>query len=119
MALSNKKLHERRTRRNRYKLRKNANGRLRLSVFRSNQHIYAQLIDDANRKTVAAASTVEKELRSEKTGTKEAAEKVGKLIAERAVKAGYKEAVFDRGGYLYHGRVEALAKAARENGLNF
>jgi large subunit ribosomal protein L18 len=98
-----------------------AAGRLRLSVRRSSKHIYAQVIDDAAGKTVAAASTLEKDVQgSSKTGAdKAAAAAVGKLIAERALKAGVKEVVFDRGGYLYHGRVKALGDAAREGGLHF
>ena len=95
--------------------------RPRLSVHRSSQHIYAQVIDDAAGKTLASASTMEKDLRSAgKSGAnKSAAEAVGKLVAERALKAGVKEVVFDRGGYLFHGRVKALADAAREGGLSF
>jgi large subunit ribosomal protein L18 len=95
--------------------------RPRLSVHRSSQHIYAQVIDDAAGKTLAAASTMEKDVRSAgKSGAnKAAAEIVGKLVAERAIKAGVKEVVFDRGGYLFHGRVKALADAARESGLSF
>ena len=96
-------------------------GRARLSVYRSSKHIYVQVIDDAEGKTLAAASTLEKDLKSSlKTGAdKAAAAAVGKLIAERAIKAGVKDVVFDRGGYIYHGRVKALADAAREGGLNF
>jgi large subunit ribosomal protein L18 len=95
--------------------------RARLSVHRSSKHIYAQVIDDAQGKTLAAASTLEKDVKSSlKTGAdKAAAAAVGKLIAARALKAGIKQVVFDRGGYLYHGRVKALADAAREGGLNF
>lgn len=95
--------------------------RPRLSVYRSSKHIYAQVIDDAAGKTVAAASTLEKDLKSGlKTGAdKAAAEVVGKVLAERALKAGVKVVVFDRGGYLFHGRVKALADAARESGLSF
>jgi large subunit ribosomal protein L18 len=97
------------------------NLRPRLSVFRSGKNIYAQVIDDAKGVTVAAASSLEKGFReSKKTGAdKSAASAIGKLIAERAIKAGIKDVVFDRGGYLYHGRVKALADAAREGGLNF
>ena len=96
-------------------------GRTRLSVFRSSKHIHAQLIDDLKGETVAAASTLEKSVREKgKTGANiEAAKAVGKLIAERAVAKGIKDVVFDRGGYIYHGRVKALADAAREAGLNF
>ena len=96
-------------------------GRARLSVFRSSKHIYAQVIDDLKGETVASASSLEKEMRDAgKTGADiDAAKAVGKLLAERAVKKGVKEVVFDRGGYLYHGRVKALADAARESGLSF
>lgn len=102
-------------------LRRRGGGRPRLSIFRSSQHIYAQVIDDKEGKTVASASSIEKDLRGKlKNGANtEAAVEVGKLVAERAVKAGVKEVVFDRGGYLFHGRVKALADAAREGGLNF
>ncbi|MDD7910632.1 MULTISPECIES: 50S ribosomal protein L18 [Pseudovibrio] len=112
---------ERRRARVRRSLKKVANGRPRLSVFRSSKQIYAQIIDDAQGKTLAAASTIEKDVKSSlKTGAdKAAAEAVGKLIAERAIAAGVKDVVFDRGGYLFHGRVKALADAAREGGLNF
>ena len=93
----------------------------RLSVFRSNMHMYAQVIDDEAGKTICVASTVEKDAKSEleKTNDTEAAAYVGKLIAKRAMDAGIKEVVFDRGGYLYHGKVKALADAAREAGLEF
>lgn len=112
---------DRRKARVRRAIRKAANGRPRLSVFRSSKQIYAQVIDDERGVTVASASTLEKDLRSTlKTGaTVEAAQQIGKLVAERAVKAGIKNVVFDRGGYLYHGRVKALADAARESGLDF
>jgi large subunit ribosomal protein L18 len=102
-------------------LKARASGRPRLSVHRSSKHIYAQIIDDAAGTTLASASTMEKDLRSSlKTGAnKDAAAAIGKLVAERAVKAGVKEVVFDRGGYLFHGRVKALADAAREGGLSF
>ncbi|PLR80498.1 50S ribosomal protein L18 [Bacillus canaveralius] len=93
--------------------------RPRLNVFRSNKHIYAQLIDDVNGVTLASASTMDKEVSLETTANVEAAQKVGELIAKRAVEKGVKSVVFDRGGYLYHGRVQALADAARENGLEF
>jgi len=116
-----KKLFERRKQRTRAQIAKKAAGRPRLSVFRSGKYIYAQVIDDAQGHTLAAASSVEKDLRSAlKTGADtEAASAVGKLIAERAIKAGVKDVVFDRGGYRYHGRVKALADAAREGGLTF
>ncbi len=93
----------------------------RLAVFRSHQHIYAQVIDDVKQHTLAASSTVDKELRDSlaSTATKEAAAAVGRLIAQRALEAGITDVVFDRGGKLYHGRVQALADAAREAGLNF
>ena len=93
--------------------------RPRLNVYRSNKHIYAQLIDDVKGVTLASASTLDKELNLESTSNIEAAAKVGELIAKRAVEKGYKSVVFDRGGYLYHGRVKALAEAAREAGLEF
>jgi len=102
-------------------LRRQATGRPRLSVFRSGKHIYAQIIDDAEGRTLAAASSVDASLKSKlKSGAdKAAAAEVGKLVAERAVAAGIKEVVFDRGGYIFHGRVKALADAAREGGLTF
>lgn len=102
-------------------LKANANDRPRLSVHRSGRHIYAQIISDLDGRTLAAASTLEKELRTSlKTGAdKAAAAAVGKLVAERALKAGIEAVVFDRGGFLYHGRVKALADAAREGGLKF
>lgn len=119
--LSPKDLFQRRQRRTRTALRKKGGGRPRLSVFRSSKHIYAQIIDDVKGATLAAASTLDKELKIElKTGADSAAAAlVGKLLAERAVKAGITEVVFDRGGYIYHGRVKALADAAREAGLSF
>ena len=112
---------ERRKARVRRTLRAAENGRPRLSVFRSSKHIYAQLIDDAKGLTIAAASSLEKDLRSSlKTGADiEAAKVIGKLLAERAVAKGVKDVLFDRGGYIFHGRVKALADAARESGLNF
>ena len=98
-----------------------ATGRARLSVFRSSKHIYAQVIDDDKGQTVASASSIEKTMREGmKTGAnKDAAKAVGKLVAERALQKGVKEVVFDRGGYRYHGRIKALADAAREGGLKF
>ncbi|WP_284141026.1 MULTISPECIES: 50S ribosomal protein L18 [unclassified Virgibacillus] len=93
--------------------------RPRLNVYRSNKNIYAQLIDDTVGKTLASASTVDKELSVESTGSVEAAKQVGELLAKRAQDKGFKSVVFDRGGYLYHGRVKALAEAAREAGLEF
>jgi large subunit ribosomal protein L18 len=112
---------EKRTLRVRRALRRAANGRPRLSVFRSSKHIYAQVIDDAQGKTLASASSLEKDMRGKlKTGADAAAAaEIGKLLAERAVKAGVKDVIFDRGAYLYHGRVKALADAAREGGLKF
>ncbi len=105
----------------RRKVKLAAGTRARLSVFRSSKHIYVQLIDDVKGETLAAASTMEKTMRGDgKKGTNVAAAKaVGKLIAERAKEKGIKDVVFDRGGYLYHGRIKALADAAREGGLNF
>ena len=102
-------------------LKKLAGARPRLSVFRSSTHIYAQVIDDKRGRTLAAASTVEKDVRGKlKSGAnKEAAAEVGKLLAERAKAAGIDKVVFDRGAYLFHGRVKALADAAREGGLEF
>jgi len=111
-------LNERRKQRTRIRLRKLANGRPRLSVFRSSKHIYAQVIDDTKGVTVASASTLEKDF-SAKGADQAAATEIGKLVAKRALDAGVKEVVFDRGGYLYHGRVKALADAAREGGLSF
>ena len=93
--------------------------RPRLAVFRSLNHIYAQVIDDASGRTLAAASTVEKELRGSKATKSEEAAKVGKLVAERAKAAGITQVVFDRGGFIYHGRIAAVADAAREAGLEF
>ncbi|SHG45369.1 large subunit ribosomal protein L18 [Kaistia soli DSM 19436] len=112
---------DRRAARVRRALRKVASGRPRLSVHRSSEHIYAQVIDDADGRTLAAASTLEKDLRASlKTGAdKAAAEAVGKLVAERAKAAGVTAVVFDRGSYLFHGRVKALADGAREGGLDF
>ena len=111
----------RRVARVRRAIRTAAGGRVRLSVFRSSKQIYAQVIDDGVGKTLAAASSLEKELRGKlKTGADSAAaEEVGKLVAQRAVKAGVTEVIFDRGRYLYHGRVKALADGAREAGLSF
>ena len=102
-------------------LKSAANGRPRLSVFRSSKQIYAQIIDDDRGHTLASASSLEKDTRGKlKTGAnKEAAAEVGRMIAQRAVEAGVKQVVFDRGSYLYHGRVKALADAAREGGLEF
>lgn len=111
----------RRRRRLRHRLGNRSGGRLRLSVFRSGRHIYAQVIDDVRGATLASASSLEKEMRDGlRTGAdKDAAIAVGKRVAERAIAAGVTEVVFDRGPYLYHGRVKALADAAREGGLQF
>ena len=116
-----KKLFARRRRRTRTEIARKSGGRLRLSVFRSSKHIYAQVIDDAAGRTVASASSMDETLRTAlKTGADtQAAAAVGKLLAERAMAAGVKDVVFDRGGYIYHGRVKALADAAREGGLTF
>jgi len=116
-----KDLQQRRRDRLRYQLRRKSVGRPRLSIFRSGKHIYAQVIDDAAGRTLAAASSLDRALREAlKTGAdKAAAAAVGKLVAERAIAAGVAEVVFDRGSYLYHGRVKALADAAREGGLAF
>jgi large subunit ribosomal protein L18 len=112
---------ERRTAKVRRNVRRAAGSRARLSVFRSSKHIYAQVIDDIKGKTMASASSLEKDMRTTlKTGANiEAAKAVGKRVAERAASKGVKQVVFDRGGYLYHGRVKALADAAREGGLSF
>ena len=114
-------LFRRRRERVRFKLRQAAQGRARLSVFRSSRHIYAQIIDDLAGRTLAAASTLDAGLKPNlKTGAdKGAASAVGKLLAERAKAAGVERVVFDRGAYLYHGRIKALADAAREGGLDF
>ena len=120
MAISAKGA-ERRKARVRKALKARAFGRPRLSVFRSDKNIYAQIIDDATGRTLAAASTLDKDIKAKlKNGsTAEAAASIGKLIAERGAKAGVAEVVFDRGAYIYHGRVKALADAAREGGLQF
>ncbi|MGO8916948.1 MAG: 50S ribosomal protein L18 [Stellaceae bacterium] len=121
MTSKAKSLFARRQMRVRYRISRVAKGRLRLAVFRSSRHIYAQVIDDAKGHTLAAASSLDKDLRAKlKTGAdRAAAEAVGKLLAERAKAAGVTAVVFDRGGYLFHGRVKALADAAREGGLSF
>ena len=121
MSISTKKKHAGRIRRH-SRLRKKVRGeatRPRLAVFRSNKHIVAQVIDDRAGVTLAAASTHEADLRSGATGNKDAATKVGKLVAERAKAAGIEKVAFDRAGFAYHGRVKALAEAAREAGLQF
>jgi large subunit ribosomal protein L18 len=127
MALSSRDTSKRRAQRNRTRLRKMSNGRPRLSVFRSAKNIYAQVIDDERGVTLAAASSLEGEGEAKaakskakpKGSDKDAAARVGALVAQRAIEKGVKDVVFDRGGYLYHGRVKALADAAREAGLNF
>jgi large subunit ribosomal protein L18 len=115
------KLFARRERRVRYRVKKFGHGRTRLSVFRSGKHIYAQVIDDGSGVTLASASSLDKTLKPSlaKTGDVAAAAAVGKLVAARALEKGIKEVVFDRGGYRYHGRIKALADAAREGGLSF
>ena len=110
---------ERRKARVRKALKARANGRARLSVFRSGKNIYAQIIDDASGRTLAAASSLDKDLKATNGGSTEGAAAVGKLIAERGKTAKVEEVIFDRGSYLYHGRVKALADAAREAGLKF
>ncbi|THD70561.1 50S ribosomal protein L18 [Phenylobacterium sp.] len=119
MALSSRDSSQKRAQRTRTRLRKLANGRPRLSVFRSSKNIYAQVIDDERGVTLAAASSLESGEKKVKGADKDAAARVGALVAQRAIEKGVKDVVFDRGGYLYHGRVKALADAAREAGLNF
>jgi large subunit ribosomal protein L18 len=124
MALSSRDIQRRRAQRVRTRLRQVAGQRPRLSVFRSSKNIYVQVIDDVNGVTLAAASTLEAEGKGKaksktKGSDKDAAARVGKLIAERAIEKGVKDVVFDRGGYIFHGRIKALADAAREAGLNF
>ena len=116
MALSTRDTLLRRAQRVRSRLKEVSGGRPRLSVFRSGKNIYAQVIDDTQGVTVAAASSLEGKA---KGSDKDAAARIGKLVAERAIEKGVKEVVFDRGGYIYHGRIKALADAAREAGLNF
>ena len=112
-------LFEKRRRRNRTALRARSSGRPRLSVHRSGKHIYAQVIDDAAGRTIVSASTLEKDVRGTTGSNVEAASSVGKRVAEAAKQAGVTRVVFDRGGFLFHGRVKALAEAAREAGLEF
>ncbi len=112
-------LFERRRQRVRSKLRSQVAGRARLSVHRTGRHIYAQVIDDSKGATLAAASTLDKDAKPKNGSTAEAAAEVGKRVAAAAKKAGITSVVFDRGGFLYHGRVKALADAAREGGLEF
>ncbi len=113
------KLFERRKARTRFNLKKKSGGRPRLSVFRSNTNIYAQIIDDVNGVTLASASTKDKDINLKSGSNKEAAALVGTAIAKKAIAAGVEEVVFDRGGYLFHGRVKALADSARDAGLKF
>jgi large subunit ribosomal protein L18 len=119
--MNSKKLFQRRKQRTRFNVKRLSKGKPRLSIFRSGRHVYAQIIDDLAGHTLVAASSVDKELRGKlKTGAdKDAAAAVGRVVAERAAKAGVSQVVFDRGGYRYHGRVKALADAAREGGLKF
>ena len=112
-------LFDRRRRRVRSSLRARSSGKPRLSVHRSGRHIYAQVIDDSAGKTLAAASTLDKDLKVKTGATRDGAAAVGKAVAERAKEAGVRQVVFDRGGFLFHGRVKALADAAREGGLEF
>ncbi len=112
-------LFERRRQRVRTSLRSRAGGRARLSVHRSGRHIYAQVIDDREGRTVAAASSLDKELRGQAGASVAGAQEVGRRIAERAKQAGVSEVAFDRAGYKFHGRVKALVEAAREAGLKF
>ena len=115
------KVFQRRRNRVRNRLRKNGRGQPRLSVHRSNKHIYVQVIDDETGKTLASASTLDKDVRGQVASgaTVEAAQKVGALVAKRAIDVGVKDVIFDRGGFLYHGRVKAVADSAREAGLSF
>ncbi len=112
-------LFDRRRQRVRTSLRATASGKPRLSIHRSGRHIYAQVIDDNAGKTLAAASTLDKDLKDKTGATRDGAAAVGKAVAERAKQAGVSKVVFDRGGFLFHGRVKALADAAREGGLEF
>ena len=112
-------LFDRRRQRVRTSLRATASGKPRLSIHRSGRHIYAQVIDDTAGKTLAAASTLDKDLKGKTGATRDGAAAVGKAVAERAKEAGVSKVVFDRGGFLFHGRVKALADAAREGGLEF
>jgi len=117
--MSRETVSQRRTRRNRFNLKKLSGDRLRLSVFRSNKQIAAQIIDDKKGVTVVSVSSANKGLKLKSGNNVEAAQAVGKAIAEAAKAAKVKQVVFDRGGYIYHGRVKALAEAAREAGLDF
>ena len=111
-------LKNRRKIRNRHRIKKNSK-RNRLSVFRSNKNIYVQIIDDSSGKTIASASSLEKELKSEKNLKFSLEEKIGSLIAERSIQKGIKKVVFDKGSYSYHGKVKAIAESARKSGLEF
>ena len=116
-----KSLFDKRKLRNRLTIKKNIGNKLRLSVFRSNKHIYCQIIDDVKQITLCSSSTLDPEVKKDlkSSGTIDAAEKVGKDIAAKAKKIGFEKVVFDRGGYLYHGRVRSLAEGARSSGLKF
>ena len=116
-----KSLFDKRKLRNRLSIKKNIGNKLRLSVFRSNKHIYCQIIDDVKQITLCSSSTLDPEVKKDlkSSGTIDAAEKVGKDIAAKAKKIGFEKVVFDRGGYLYHGRVRSLAEGARSSGLKF
>ena len=116
-----KSLFDKRKLRNRLSIKKNILNKLRLSVFRSNKHIYCQIIDDVKQITLCSSSTLDPEVKKDlkSSGTIDAAEKVGKDIAAKAKKIGFEKVVFDRGGYLYHGRVRSLAEGARSSGLKF
>ncbi len=116
-----KSLFDKRKLRNRLSIKKNIGNKLRLSVFRSNKHIYCQIIDDVKQITLCSSSTLDSEVKKDlkSSGTIDAAEKVGKDIAAKAKKIGFEKVVFDRGGYLYHGRVRSLAEGARSSGLKF
>ena len=116
-----KSLFDKRKLRNRLSIKKNIGNKLRLSVFRSNKHIYCQIIDDVKQITLCSSSTLDPEVKKDlkNSGTIDAAEKVGKDIAAKAKKIGFEKVVFDRGGYLYHGRVRSLAEGARSSGLQF
>lgn len=119
MALSPRQQHARRAERQRIRLKKVGAGRPRLSVYRSDKNIYAQVIDDAQGRTVASASTIDKDVKGKGGATTQSAQDVGRRVAERAKAAGVTRVIFDRGGFLFHGRVKALADAAREGGLEF
>ena len=116
-----KSLFDKRKLRNRLSIKKNIGNKLRLSVFRSNKHIYCQIIDDVKQITLCSSSTLDPEVKKDikSSSTIDAAEKVGKDIAAKAKKIGFEKVVFDRGGYLYHGRVRSLAEGARSSGLKF